>query len=299
MLNINKAFKNDRLTKALTGMSIAEFHALIPSFITAFLAERKRRGIRVNFGRTPILSTIELKLFFILFYVKCYPTFDLSAFIFDTDKHRCHDWVKELLPVLRLALKKEIVLPKRKISTPEEFFRLFPTVKEIWVDGTERPIQRPKNKRKQEKRYSGKKKRHGMKNIIVNDGAKRILIVTPTVSGRHHDYAITQKTKLPQCIPKDVSCQMDTGFQGLENDFPHLTVLKPKRASRGHPLTKREKRSNRKISKTRILVEHAIGGIKRMRSLTDTFRGKSDTLSDTLILVSAGLWNFHLKTAAS
>jgi hypothetical protein len=40
----------------------------------------------------------------------------------------------------------------------EEFLQRFPDVKEVILDGTERPIQRPKNPEKQKEHYSGKKK---------------------------------------------------------------------------------------------------------------------------------------------
>ena len=57
-----------------------------------------------------------------------------------------------------------------------------------------------------------------------------------------------------------------------------------------------------KISKTKfivsplllsILVEHAIGGVKRFRALTDGFRNKRKNLDDQIILVAAGIWNLH------
>ena len=51
---------------------------------------------------------------------------------------------------------------------------LFPEIKELMVDGTERKIQRPKNKKQQNKTYSGKKKIHARKNIIVSDKHKKI-----------------------------------------------------------------------------------------------------------------------------
>ncbi len=41
-----------------------------------------------------------------------------------------------VLPVLTKTLGNELVLPKRKISSPEEFFELFPEAKEVFIDGT-------------------------------------------------------------------------------------------------------------------------------------------------------------------
>ena len=47
-----------------------------------------------------------------------------------------------------------MVLPERKISTMEELLEVFPDVRDILIDGTERPIQRPKDNEKQKENYS-------------------------------------------------------------------------------------------------------------------------------------------------
>ncbi|UJL33131.1 hypothetical protein C6N34_013570 [Cylindrospermopsis raciborskii Cr2010] len=41
-------------------------------------------------------------------------------------------------------------------------------MKEVIVDGTERPVQRPQNRERQKEYYSGKKKRHTCKQITVS-----------------------------------------------------------------------------------------------------------------------------------
>lgn len=87
------------------------------------------------------------------------------------------------------------------MRTPEEFFKKFPEVKEIWIDGTDRPVKRPQDKKRQKKRYSGKKKRHTVKNMMVSDRKKRILMVSRTVAGKEHDYTLFKKLRLPQGIP--------------------------------------------------------------------------------------------------
>jgi hypothetical protein len=39
-------------------------------------------------------------------------------------------------------------MPEKKINSMEEFLEKFPEAKDLFVDGVERPIQRPKDKRK-------------------------------------------------------------------------------------------------------------------------------------------------------
>ncbi|WP_290605867.1 hypothetical protein [Arsenophonus sp. ENCA] len=44
-------------------------------------------------------------------------------------------------------------------------------------------------------------------------------------------------------------------------------------------------------------VEHAIAGIKRLGCMTQILRNRRPFIDDTFLLLSAGLWNFHLRTA--
>lgn len=50
------------------------------------------------------------------------------------------------------------------------------------------------------------------------------------------------------------------------------------------------------MSKERIIVEHAIGGMKRFRCLVDKFRNHIPYVKDLFILLSAGIWNLHINT---
>ncbi|MCB9104752.1 MAG: hypothetical protein H6633_10975 [Anaerolineales bacterium] len=84
VININRALKSERLLKALTGVSVAEFNTLPPSFdaaVTKSKREQKTNRKRAEGGgRKHTLLTSQHQLFFILFYLKCYPTFDLAGF---------------------------------------------------------------------------------------------------------------------------------------------------------------------------------------------------------------------------
>src|SRR3989344_1798818 len=82
--------------------------------------------------------------------------------------------------LMEKTLGRKLVLPKRRINSVEEFFNLFPEVKEVMLDGVERPTVRSKKAKQQNKHYSGKKKRHTRKNLVLVNGKKNILLVTPT-----------------------------------------------------------------------------------------------------------------------
>ena len=196
----------------------------------------------------------------------------------------------KLLPLLEIALDRRFVLPKRQIATIAEFISLFPEVQDIFVDATERPIQRPTNYKKQNRLYSGKKKRHTRKSTIVNDENKRILVLTKTTRGSMHDKRQFDKSGLGNSIPKNVTVWTDTGYQGLCNNYD-LDHIQPKKRTKGKALTPEEKQSNKTISSIRVVNEQAIGGIKRMKSAADIYRNRIAGTDDKFMVVSAGIWN--------
>ena len=295
-MNTPTIFSNPRLSKALTGLSKLEFEALVPSFTAAWQAHhaaKEGRQRHVGGGKKGKLPTMADKLAFILVYLKCYPTFDLLGFLTGRERTRCCRSVQTMLPILEMTLGRQLVLPKRKISSVEEFFKAFPEAREVFIDGTERPVQKPKKLKKRNQLYSGKKKGTTRKTVVVNDAQRRILLLTHTKSGRRHDKRIADKSDVVNSIPDDVTIWTDTGFQGIQHQHPQ-TVL-PTKATKNKPLTFAQKQNNRIISGLRVISEHAIGGIKRFKAAADIYRNKLPNLDDTFTLLAAGLWNFHLQ----
>ena len=252
--------------------------------------ERKPGG-----GRAGNLRSVTEKLFFVLFYFKCYPTFDILGLLFDLNRSNACRNVQKLTPILEKVLDKKMVLPNRKISTLEELFEIFPDVKGLFIDGTERPIQRPKDRAKQKENYSGKKKAHTRKNILITDKNRRIGYLSPPEAGKKHDYGMFKELFPPGLFPKSITLWRDLGFKGVEKDYPEATVRMPRKKPKGGELSDAEKTRNKTISGFRVLVEHAIGGAKRFRITSDKFRNKKDDFNDDSMLISCGLWNYHLK----
>jgi hypothetical protein len=55
------------------------------------------------------------------------------------------------------------------------------------------------------------------------------------------------------------------------------------------------KESNRKMSKVRVRVEHAISGIKRSRIVKDILRNTKDDFSDLVMVIACGLHNLRVE----
>nr|VFJ98750.1 MAG: DDE superfamily endonuclease [Candidatus Kentron sp. H]VFJ98754.1 MAG: DDE superfamily endonuclease [Candidatus Kentron sp. H]VFK04308.1 MAG: DDE superfamily endonuclease [Candidatus Kentron sp. H] len=140
----------------------------------------------------------------------------------------------------------------------DEFPAFFPHVKNSFMDGTQRPVQRPKDGRNRKRYYSGKKKAYTRKNLVGADENKTVLLLSPTKNGPVHD------KKRMESIPPHVMCRFDEGFQGLEDP----NVIGPKKKPKGTALTDEEKEQNRIISGIRMVNEHAMAGIDYNTAVT-------------------------------
>ena len=83
--------------------------------------------------------------------------------------------------------------------------------------------------------------------------------------------------------------EADTGYQGIAQI--HANSLLLKKCSKNHPLSKQERKDNRKISRERILVEHAIRFVKRFRILSERYRNRRHRFALRFSLI-AGICNF-------
>jgi hypothetical protein len=186
-------------------------------------------------------------------------------------------------------------LPIRKLGSLEEFIERFPAVKEVIIDGTERPVQRPKDSQRQKEHYSGKKKRHTRKHITGSTRKKRVIILTKARPGTVRDKRQLDEAELVENIPEEIPIEGDLGFQGLQHEFEniHLPHKKPK----GKELTEQQKQENREFSRQRVKCEHAHAGIKRYNSVSAVYRNRVTDFDDRLMLVAAGLWNLYLDAA--
>ena len=243
-------------------------------------------------GRKGVLSTPEQKLFFILFYLKNYPTFDVLGAIFDLSPSKADEHVQKFLPILKNAQRNLHVLPHRHLQPTQEA----ENTKEIIIDATERPICRPHHARKQKHYYSGKKCRHTMKNTVITNSNLGIDVIGPTVPGSRHDYSLLKEELDPKQpgLPS-VDVWVDLGYQGIKDLYPtfqniHIPHKKPK--SNPNPtLTPKQKNENRAISRVRVAVEHLIGDMKNFQILSIKFRNRIKNMGDQVILLVAGLCN--------
>jgi hypothetical protein len=272
MLDIERVLKSDRLLRALTGLNRKAFEELVLTFESVYQqsqmnqtqAQRPRQRA-VGGGQKARLGSREAKLFFILVYFKCYPTFDVLGLLFDLDYSRANRWVHRLQPILEAALGQKLMLPERKLGSVAAFIQRFPEVKRVIIDGTERPIRRAQDSQQQQQNYSGKKRRHTRKHLAATEAYQRILILSPAREGKIHDKRLLDETQMASCIPDEVPIAVDLGFQGLQNEWVNLEI--PHKKPRGGTLSDEQKQENRELSRRRVKCEHAFAGMKRYNAV--------------------------------
>jgi len=224
---------------ALTGLTLSEFQRLLPVFAAAYerlyrpdqtLAGQPRQRFAGG-GRKAVLHSPEQKLLFLLVYLKTYPLQAVLSGLFGLSQPRVNCWIHRLLPILHEALDELGVLPERD---PRQFARSQAASGEdprLIIDGTERRRQRPKNPEKQAAHYSGKKKHHSDKNVVIAGvRSKRIGFLSGTYAGRTHDKKVADQEEV--AYPPEAVLHKDTAFQGYEPAVKETCQAK-KKATRG------------------------------------------------------------------
>lgn len=93
---------------------------------------------------------------------------------------------------------------------------------------------------------------------------------------------------------KHFRVRVDLGFLGIERDYVCKELLLPNKKKKQQELSKEQKDENKLRARERIYVEHAIGGMKRYRVLSERLRVHDVELYNVILGVCAGLWNFYL-----
>jgi hypothetical protein len=223
MLNYKKLQDRPRDFLAATSLTLEEFLQLLPAFEAAYLQryprelthEGKPRQRRVGGGATGAFPSMADKLLFIFVYEKTHPLQTMHALQFDLSQPQAHAWIHRLLPVLQQALAALGMRPERDAHRVAEHPLTWEGAPDLAIDGTERRRQRPVEPTKQREHYSGKKKTHTDKNILlVNETTTKVVYLGPTIAGKTHDKKAADED--PIAYPVNATLEKDTGFQGYE-----------------------------------------------------------------------------------
>ena len=139
--------------------------------------------------------------------------------------------------------------------------------------------------------YSGKKKAHTVKNILLIQRDCRICFLSTTYEGKWHDKALADEDVY--YLPKGSRLYQDRGFQGFT--VAQASIQQPKKKPQHGTLTDEDKEENRRIARIRVRIEHVIRSIKRYRIVQDKLRLWRSYIHDMVMETCCGLHNFRLK----
>ena len=220
---------------AVTGLTMPEFVQLLPAFDAqyqqAYPPTRRMDGQvrqrRAGAGRKARLASLADKLLFILSYHKLYSLQTAHALHFGMSQGRANDWIHRLSPLLQASLDQLGMSPLREGQQLRDSPVAHADPLDLLIDGTERRRQRPQDAVEQRSHYSGKKKTHTDKNILVSQvHSRKVVYLSPTTSGAVHDKKLADASDL--VYPDQTILSKDTGFQGYEP--PQTLTLQPQKS---------------------------------------------------------------------
>lgn len=315
----NKIKSKPALFISITGMSVSNFISLLPQMELAYSQNEESRKSLTVVGKTTRLrmigggrdyaNSLPDRVLMLLLYYRLYLTQDFLTLLFKAENksvisrgiHSVQAAFSSVLPIpsrLKSAIltlaEKGGKKPKR-IGNVVDFIKAYPELT-ILIDGKEQPINRPKDKEKRKSQYSGKKKRHTLKQLITTTGKGLIVDLSPAFAGSTHDYQYFKSYH--STITKgwdefNSVAYVDSGFQGQSDlDIP-IEVRQIQKAFRGKPLSKQDKQINKIRAKIRVKCEHTIGQMKKYRIASEIYRNPKDKYDDTMNLV-CGLTNLRI-----
>jgi hypothetical protein len=160
--NYTSLSKNSKQFKAVLGLDLEFFDYLhlyfkdhLESYDAQFTILGNPRKRAASIRKNSNFEKSEDKLCFILMYLKNNSLQETLASSWGMLQPRANVWIHLLLQLLLQSLKELNFVPS---SNSEDLAVLLKKAEIIFLDGTERSIQRPLHKEEQKRHYSGKKK---------------------------------------------------------------------------------------------------------------------------------------------
>jgi len=293
-MQLKEVLNDPKQMRLLTGLTPEEFADLARAFVRAWQEHTRlnwrgqERQRAKGGGPQSKLDSPEKMLFFLLVYLRHYPMQEFMGALFGFTQSQANRWILRLTPLLKQALEDELVLPERTTANLDQLLEDSGALK-LLLDGTDRPIRRPKDPAKQKECYSGRKKRHTVKNVLLTC-QRAVQFLSPTAPGSQSDKRLAEPLEQVE-IPTRSVVIGDLGFQGL--NLTNKSLIHPAKKPKGRELNPAFRPFNRVVSGVRVGIEHVISGVKRCRIVSDILRHLKEGFNDLVMEVACGLHNFR------
>lgn len=256
--------------KRLIGIDVAQLEQLITQAELMYnqksqrLERQKKRINKKGGGRKIKLSTKE-QILLTLIYLRHAISFQLLGIQFGISESAAHYIFHRWLPIIIEILPASLLSQVKNSESDTEFVKEILAQIELIVDSWEQDRERPSEYEAQKKFYSGKKKRHTIKNqLIVLPNGKDIVDVVAGKPGPKSDINIFRESK--NKFEPSQKFSGDKAYEGASQ------ITTPQKKPKGGVLTSLEKENNKHLAKTRIVVEHIIRLVKNFKAAGERFR---------------------------
>ena len=265
--------KHPTVFRHLTGLTVAVFDDLAAEVVPAVEAahreklDRPDRRRAIGGGDDFDLATVD-QLLLTVVWLRQYPTNEVLGFLFGVSDSTASRARARCLPVLERAGKDTMRMPDPGAPRRKRLPALLADTPglAVVIDSFEQRTQRPR--RRQRAYYSGKKKAHTLKSqVAVDEESGRFVDVSDSAPGPWADIKLLKKSRLLRRLPEGVGGIGDLGYVGIAELHPAGLGASPRRKPRGKERPPEDRRYNRAFSRRRIVVEHAIGRLRRFRAV--------------------------------
>ena len=262
----------------MTGLTVTAFDELAAELVPAIEAAHRKKLSRpdrqraIGGGDNFDLSTAD-QLLLTVIWLRQYPTNEVLGFLFGVSDSTASRARARCLPVLEKAGKDTMRMPDPGAARRKRLPALLAGTPglAVVIDSFEQRTQRPK--RRQRAYYSGKKKAHTLKSqVAVDEHSGRFVDVSDSVPGPWADIKLLKKSRLMKRRPEGVGGIGDLGYVGIGALHPAGLGAAPRRKPRGKERPPADRKYNRAFSRRRIVVEHAIGRLRRFRAVAHVNR---------------------------
>ncbi|XP_064468819.1 uncharacterized protein LOC135383151 isoform X1 [Ornithodoros turicata] len=269
-----------------TGISKARFLALLAAIVVCLPQAQK-----IPHSAQLLMVLMKLRL--------ALPYQDL-AYRFNVHRHTVSSTFKIWIKPLAILCSHLVKFPSPSVAqswlTKTER-RKFPRLRCI-IDCTEVKVSRPHNLDTQQVVWSNYKQTSTLKYLVCVNNAGSVAFISKAYGGRISDKSITRKSGFLDLLNEKDQVLADRGFL-LHDEFAlrNVELITPTFTKNKQQLSALETTKSRRISSTRIIVERAIGYLKKWRILTGTVPYQLCPMYDDILVVVSGLTNVALPIA--
>jgi hypothetical protein len=277
--------KHPTVFRAMTGLTVPAFDAMLPELLHAFHADRRRRLDRPDrrraFGGGDDFDLPpEDQVLLTVVWLRHYPTQEVLGYLFGASDSTALRAIARCLPLLEAAGKDTMRMPDpgrgRRRGLPA-LLRDTPALAVV-IDTFEQRTQRPR--RRQRAYYSGKKKAHTLKSQVAVDEDGNFVDVAESRPGRWGDFKVLKQSGLVGKLARaGVGALADLAYVGIQDLHAKVHGATPRRKPRGGERPPGDRRYNRAFARRRLVVEHRLARLRRYQALSqvDRHRRKGHT----------------------